>query len=297
MWQQISIQTQSEDAAALEALLLENGALAITYVDGYADGKDQPIFQREPGATPLWDSITLVVLFDGDKELSPLLALLNFQPGISNRESLKVETVEDQTWERAWMEDFQAIKFGERLWICPSWQTPPDPDAVNIMLDPGLAFGSGTHATTAMCLEWLDTQDLSGKEVIDYGSGSGVLAIAAALLGAQRVHAVDNDAQAIAATMDNSNRNKIGNRLITAYLPDALPEIKADVLLANILAEPLLTLADRLAELVVPGGSIVLSGILHNQAEPLLESYSRWFVMDEPRMRKGWVRLTDQRSG
>ena len=117
------------------------------------------------------------------------------------------------------------MQFGERLWICPSWQSPPDPDAVNIMLDPGLAFGSGTHATTALCLEWLEQQSLDNKEVIDYGSGSGVLAIAAALLGAKRVHAVDNDAQAIAATMDNSNRNNIGNRLITAYLPDALIQL------------------------------------------------------------------------
>lgn len=293
MWQQISIQTHSEGVTSLEALLLDNGALAITYVDS----EDQPIFQKEPGATPLWDRVTLVALFTNEQDLTNLIALLRFQPAVTNRDDLEVESVEDEAWERSWMEDFQAMQFGDRLWICPSWQSPPDPDAVNIMLDPGLAFGSGTHATTALCLEWLEQQSLDNKEVIDYGSGSGVLAIAAALLGAKRVHAVDNDAQAIAATMDNSNRNNIGNRLITAYLPDALPQMKVDILLANILAEPLHELADQLAELVAPAGTIVLSGILEEQAKGLMESYGRWFDMEQPTVRQGWVRLVGQRNG
>ncbi len=293
MWQQISIQTHSEGVTSLEALLLDNGALAITYIDS----EDQPIFQKEPGATPLWDRVTLIALFTNEQDLTNLIALLRFQPTVANRDDLEVETVEDEAWERSWMEDFQAMQFGERLWICPSWQSPPDPDAVNIMLDPGLAFGSGTHATTALCLEWLEQQPLDNKEVIDYGSGSGVLAIAAALLGAKRVHAVDNDAQAIAATMDNSNRNNIGNRLITAYLPDALPQLKVDILLANILAEPLHELADQLAELVAPAGTIVLSGILEEQAMGLMESYGRWFDMEQPTVRQGWVRLVGQRNG
>ena len=291
MWQQIKIQTKADDTTALEEILQEYGVLAITYIDS----EDQPIFQTQPGATPLWDSITLLALFEQSLDLSKLLALLAFQPTVLNREQLVAEVIEDQEWERAWMNDFQATQFGSRLWICPSWQSPPDPDAINIMLDPGLAFGSGTHATTALCLEWLDGHDLTDKEVIDYGSGSGVLAIAAALLGAKRIHAVDNDAQAIAATMDNSNRNDIGNRQITAYLPDALPELEADVLLANILAEPLHELADKLAKLVTKGGHIVLSGILYAQADALLESYGRWFDMDEPALRQDWVRLTGRR--
>ncbi len=291
MWQQIKIQTKSDDAAALEETLQKYGALAITYVDS----EDQPIFQTQPGATPLWDRIILVALFKQSQDLSSLLALLAFQPAVLNREQLAVESIEDQAWERAWMNDFQATQFGSRLWICPSWQSPPDPGAINIMLDPGLAFGSGTHATTALCLEWLDSHDLTDKEVIDYGSGSGVLAIAAALLGAKRVHAVDNDAQAIAATMDNSNRNHIGNRLISAYPPEALPELEADVLLANILAEPLHELADKLAKLVTKGGHIVLSGILYAQADELLESYGRWFDMEEPVLQQDWVRLAGRR--
>jgi ribosomal protein L11 methyltransferase len=195
------------------------------------------------------------------------------------------------------MDNFQAMQFGEKLWICPSWQEPPDPAAVNIMLDPGLAFGSGTHATTTLCLRWLANTPMAGKEVVDYGCGSGVLGIAAALLGAGRVHAVDNDSQAIAATVDNSHRNNIASGQLTAYLPDALPAVKADILLANILAEPLHELADHLAELVKPGGKLVLSGILLDQAEALVASYSRWFDMDRQVTEGDWVRLTGTRNG
>lgn len=187
------------------------------------------------------------------------------------------------------------MQFGEKLWICPSWQEPPEPESVNIMLDPGLAFGSGTHATTALCLRWLAENSIADKEVIDYGCGSGVLGIAAALLGAKRIHAVDNDSQAIAATVDNSHRNEIAGRLLTAYLPEALPAIKADILLANILAEPLHQLADHLANLVKPEGKLILSGILKEQSQALSDSYSRWFDMDEEVTEGDWVRLTGTR--
>lgn len=293
MWQQVKVQTRAENSNELEQLLLDHGALSITYLDA----EDQPIFQLEPGGTPLWDRITLLALFEASQNLDPLLNLLRFQPAVINREQLETESIADQAWERSWMDSFTAMQFGNRLWICPSWQDPPDPEAINIMLDPGLAFGSGTHATTALCLEWLAEQELGGLEVIDYGSGSGVLAIAAALMGASRVHAVDNDAQAIAATMDNANRNHIGRRQITAYLPDALPDMKADLLLANILAEPLLQLADRFASLIKPGGKLLLSGILEDQAAPLLESYQRWFAMEEVVQKDGWCRLTGIRDG
>lgn len=293
MWKQIAIQTRSEDCAELESLLLDQGALSITLLDD----KDQPIFQKEPGATPLWDSVKLVSLFDEAQDLNPLVALLRFQPAVLNRDEIAVEEVVDQDWERSWMDNFQAMQFGEKLWICPSWQEPPDPAAVNIMLDPGLAFGSGTHATTTLCLRWLANTPMAGKEVVDYGCGSGVLGIAAALLGAGRVHAVDNDSQAIAATVDNSHRNNIASGQLTAYLPDALPAVKADILLANILAEPLHELADHLAELVKPGGKLVLSGILRDQAEALVASYSRWFDMDQQVTEGDWVRLTGTRNG
>lgn len=293
MWKQIAIQTRSEDCAELESLLLDQGALSITLLDD----KDQPIFQKEPGATPLWDSVKLVSLFAEAQDLNPLVALLRFQPAVLNRDEIAVEEVVDQDWERSWMDNFQAMQFGEKLWICPSWQEPPDPAAVNIMLDPGLAFGSGTHATTTLCLRWLANTPMAGKEVVDYGCGSGVLGIAAALLGAGRVHAVDNDSQAIAATVDNSHRNNIASGQLTAYLPDALPAVKADILLANILAEPLHELADHLAELVKPGGKLVLSGILRDQAEALVASYSRWFDMDQQVTEGDWVRLTGTRNG
>jgi ribosomal protein L11 methyltransferase len=196
------------------------------------------------------------------------------------------------------MTDFKAMQFGEKLWICPSWQSPPDSDAVNIMLDPGLAFGSGSHATTSLCLQWLDQQDLSESDVIDYGCGSGILAIAAALLGAKSVTAVDNDPQAITATEDNSQRNELDPSRVLAYLPDDFQgsnETRADILIANILAEPLLQLAPRFAELLKVDGKIVLSGLLESQAEEIVLHYESWFDMDKPCIKDDWVRLSGRR--
>tara|TARA_A200000159_G_scaffold88182_1_gene81670 strand:+ start:1089 stop:1970 length:882 start_codon:yes stop_codon:yes gene_type:complete len=292
MWQQILLKLRAEHSAELEELLLEAGASSVTLMDA----EDQAVFQKEPDATPLWDTSALLGLFPIENDLGSLVATLQFHPQVLNRESLQVTALEDQAWERAWMKDFQPRQFGERLWICPSWQPPPDPEAVNIMLDPGMAFGTGTHATTAMCLGWLEQAQLQSKEVIDYGSGSGVLAIGAALLGAGQVYAVDNDPQAIAATIDNSHRNNIPQQTITAHLPKTLPKLHSDILLANILAEPLHELADHFAALVKPGGSIVLSGILTEQAGPLSESYGRWFAMSRPEIREGWVLLHGTRK-
>ena len=292
MWQQILLKLRAEHSAELEELLLEAGASSVTLMDA----EDQAVFQKKPGATPLWDTSALLGLFPIENDLESLVATLQFHPQVLNRESLQVTALEDQAWERAWMKDFQPRQFGERLWICPSWQPPPDPEAVNIMLDPGMAFGTGTHATTAMCLGWLEQAQLQSKEVIDYGSGSGVLAIGAALLGARQVYAVDNDPQAIAATIDNSHRNNIPQQTITAHLPKTLPKLQSDILLANILAEPLHELADHFAALVKPGGSIVLSGILTEQAGPLSESYGRWFAMSRPEIREGWVLLHGTRK-
>ena len=258
MWQQIQMTVRAEHCAELEALLLEAGASSVTLMDA----EDQPVFQREPGATPLWGTSTLTGLFPLEQNLKALLATLQFHPRILNRDSLQLEPLQEQVWERTWMDNFAPKQFGKRLWICPSWQSPPDPEAVNILLDPGLAFGTGSHATTALCLRWLEQANLRDKTVIDYGCGSGILAIAAALLGADKIHAVDNDPQAIAATVDNSLRNDLPLDKITAYLPEALPKLQADFLLANILAEPLHELADQFATLLKPEGKIVLSGIL-----------------------------------
>ena len=291
MWQQIQMTVRAEHCAELEALLLEAGASSVTLMDA----EDQPVFQREPGATPLWKTSSLTGLFPLEQNLRSLLATLQFHPRVLNRDSLQIEPLEEQMWERIWMEDFAPKQYGKRLWICPSWQSPPDPEAFNILLDPGMAFGTGSHATTALCLRWLEQADLRNKAVIDYGCGSGILAIAAARLGADKIHAVDNDPQAIAATVDNSLRNNIPLHKITAYLPKALPKLQADFLLANILAEPLHELADQFANLVKPKGKIVLSGILEEQTEPLIARYGRWFSLDSPMTEDGWVRLSGSR--
>ncbi len=296
-WQQLKIELNADTLETVEQYLLDKGSLSVSYLDA----EDQPIFQEEPGAIPLWDRITLLSLFDAEKDLEDILAWLRQQDAIFNKAELCAEILADQDWERSWMTDFKAMQFAEKLWICPSWQSPPDPDAVNIMLDPGLAFGSGSHATTSLCLQWLSQQDLGKSVVIDYGCGSGILAIAAVLLGAQSVIAIDNDPQAITATEDNSQRNNLDPSRISAYLPEdfraANSEFTADILLANILAEPLLQLAPRFAELLKTGGKIVLSGLLENQAEEILHRYESWFDMDEPCINEDWVRLSGVRRG
>jgi ribosomal protein L11 methyltransferase len=295
-WQQLRVQVRSDQLELLEQMLLDHGGLSISYLDA----EDQPVFQKEPGSIPLWDKIDLVCLFEQDTNLDGLIFLLQQHPAVEDKASLRLEVLEDQAWERSWMSDFKAIKFGERLWVCPSWQEPPEPDAINIMLDPGLAFGSGSHATTRLCLQWLE-QNISNEScVIDYGCGSGILAIAAALLGAHRSIAVDNDPQAITATIDNAQRNRIPPGLIETYLPEQLSEgiasRQADILLANILAEPLMQLAENFSLLVRPQGQLVLSGILAEQVDPLLEHYSQWFAMDKAVLSGDWGRLTGTRK-
>jgi len=294
-WQQLRLQVRSNQIDPLEQLLLDYGGLSISYLD--AD--DQPVFQKKPGSTQLWDLVDLVCLFEKEINLDKLLLLLQQHPAIEDKESLTLKTLEDQVWERSWMSDFKAMQFGERLWVCPSWQKPPEPNAVNIMLDPGLAFGSGSHATTSMCLQWLEKNIRDDIKVIDYGCGSGILAIAAALLGAAQVIAVDNDPQAITATIENAKRNNIPKGVIETYLPDQLPDnpagLLSDILVANILAEPLMQLAEDLSHLVKPQGQIALSGLLAEQADGLLEHYGFWFEMDKAVMSEEWARLSGTR--
>jgi ribosomal protein L11 methyltransferase len=291
-WQQLKIQIISEHVDFIEPQLLTAGAVSITYLDA----EDQPVFQEELDSTPLWDSLVLCALFEEDTELGELLNWLSGNASIVNRASLEVEKIEDQAWERSWMDNFSAMQFGEKLWICPSWQEPPDPSATNIMLDPGLAFGSGSHATTALCLQWLATQGLQGKDIVDYGCGSGILAIAAALLGAQSVQGVDNDPQAVLATNDNCERNGLLPGRVETFLPEEYDSVSTpesvDILLANILAAPLLSLASKFASLVKPKGSIVLSGLLAKQADAITEVYSEWFEMSAAVQREDWVRLS-----
>lgn len=285
MWQQLTIRVRSADAEPLEQTLLEHGAVSISYLDA----EDQPVFQEEPGSTPLWDNSVLLALFAAEADLSALLELLAGNPALSAEPTL--ERLEEQAWERAWMADFQPLQIGSRLWICPSWLPPPDPAAITVLMDPGLAFGSGSHHTTELCLKWLDQADVSDKVVIDYGSGSGILAIAAAKLGAAEVHAVDNDPQAILATLDNCQRNGVSLDRLHAYLPDALPSMQADILIANILAAPLMALAEHFASLLKPGGYLVLSGLLDTQVEQVAACYRDQFQVAAPVLSSDWVRL------
>ena len=205
------------------------------------------------------------------------------------------EVIEDQDWERSWMDNFHPMRFGQRLWIVPSWHAAPEPGAVNLLLDPGLAFGTGTHPTTALCLEWLDGQDLKDCNVLDFGCGSGILAIAALLLGAKEAIGTDIDVQALEASRDNAGRNNIEPGLFPLYLPEDLPQVQADVVVANILAGPLVALAPQLSSLVKPGGRLALSGILAEQGEEVAAAYAKDFDLDPIANRDGWVRISGRR--
>ena len=289
-WLRISLDSSAHDPELLSELLSASGAVSVTF----EDAADQPILEPLPGETDLWSRTQVSGLFAAHVDAAQVLGALRRgleDPGLQ----ATVTTLDDQDWERTWMDQFKPLRFGRRLWICPHWHPPPSPEDVNVILDPGLAFGTGTHPTTALCLEWLDAQDLEGKTVIDYGCGSGILAIAAAKLGARHIWAVDYDPQALSATANNAAVNQVGDHL-SIHAPDALPAVTADVLLANILSGPLLELAPRFARLVQPGGKLVLSGILSDQASALLEIYRAWFNMEPATTREEWVRLSGQRT-
>jgi len=291
-WIQLRVHSNSEHAEAISDLLLEEGSVSITF----EDGKDTPIFEPKLGETPLWADTVVVALFDAGTDLMPTVELLKAQPFCGPDMQFKIEQIEDKDWVREWMDSFHPIQFGERLWICPSWREIPDPEAVNVILDPGLAFGTGTHPTTALCLEWLDSLDLSGKEVIDFGCGSGILAVAALKLGAAKATGIDIDYQAIDASRDNAERNGVADRL-ALFLPEDQPKgLKAGVLVANILAGPLRELAPLIQDLVAPGGLLALSGLLAEQAEEISACYAQWFDMDPVAHKDEWCRLTGRRK-
>ncbi|AZT85244.1 50S ribosomal protein L11 methyltransferase [Marinobacter sp. NP-4(2019)] len=294
-WIQLQIPADPDNADQLEDLLMEMGAEAVSM----EDAADQPLYEPDPGTTPLWHQTSVTGLFDSERDIDQLCAAVTDAWHQQTQQSLPeiaVTLVEDKDWERAWMDDFQPLQFGARLWIVPSWHDAPDPDAANLMLDPGLAFGTGTHPTTALCLQWLDGQDVQGKQVIDYGCGSGILGLAALLLGADHVIGVDTDPQALEASRDNAQRNGVENSRLDLYLPEHEPDTRADIVLANILAQPLIGLASHLASRVKPGGDLVLSGILSNQAREVMAAYEPWFVMDEPEQQEEWIRLTGRRN-
>lgn len=283
-WIQFIFDSTPDAADALSDHLQECGASAVTF----QDNADQPIYEPEIGTTPLWAATNVVALFDAETDTDMILSMLASMIAPQSLPNYRIEAVEDKDWVREWMDNFHPMNFGDRLWICPSWHTPPQHDAVNIMLDPGLAFGTGTHPTTALCLNWLDQDDVKDKVVIDYGCGSGILAIAAALLGAKKVIGVDTDPQALEATQANAARNGVE---IDTYLPDDCPDEPCDLLLANILAGPLQSLSERLANLTKAGAPIVLSGILDVQANDVSQSYQAWFDMEPPVLKDEWIRL------
>jgi ribosomal protein L11 methyltransferase len=289
-WLELSLIVTAEHQASIEAALEDVGALSVTLLDA----EDTPIFEPAPGETPLWPEIAMSALFDaGSDRVGLVHALTELVPDLTP-ERIAFRVVEDQDWTRAWMDLFHPMQFGRRLWIYPWNVEPPADGAIVVRLDPGLAFGTGTHPTTALCLEWLDAQDLAGKTVVDYGCGSGVLAIAALKLGAARVAGVDNDPQALAASQDNAERNGVAERL-ALVAPDAFSEAPADFLVANILAGPLEELAPLFARGVKPGGALALSGILRGQETALVKRYAEWFDALRVDAREDWVRIQGRR--
>ncbi|CAH0991459.1 Ribosomal protein L11 methyltransferase [Sinobacterium norvegicum] len=294
-WIQINFDTNPDDAPGLEDALLEAGSVAVTL----QDNADQPLFEPAIGETPLWSHTRVTALFDAEVDLSMALRMIAacYQQDLPPHRS---EILEDKDWEREWIKNYKPMKFGQRLWICPSWMAPPEPDAVNILLDPGLAFGTGTHPTTAQCLEWLDSADVAGKTVVDYGCGSGILAIAALLLGAEKVIGTDIDPQALVASRDNAQRNGIADERFELYYPEQMnekyPELKADIVLANILAGPLVELSDTLTGLAKPGADVVLSGILDVQAEAIRQCYSQQCDVRQIVNQEEWIRVDAVKS-
>lgn len=279
-----------EKLAAAEEALWAVGAQSITLMDA----GDQPLLEPGPGETPLWPASTLEVLLLDSCPNNHVLLALSAAGVIAGPTEVHFDHLAERDWTRAWMDRFEPMRFGEAIWICPS-HIEPEPDwEVVVRLDPGLAFGTGTHPTTALCLEWMDAMEFTGKAVTDYGCGSGVLAIAAALKGARQVCAIDHDAQALSATRDNAERNNVCERIETA-LPGEFDDRRADVVMANILAGPLIQLADRIAGLVRPGGALVLSGILDQQADQVERAYRPLIGNARRISRAGWVRLDFRR--
>jgi len=285
-WHQLSVITNENTAPKVADFFSDLGAVSVTYMDA----EDEPVYEPGIGETKIWSNTQVIALYELDAEPELVKSLVFKQFPQAGLRSWLAEEVADQAWERAWMEYYHPMKFADKLWVCPTGQEQYETGTVCLTLDPGLAFGTGTHPTTALCLEWLASHDLTGKVVIDYGCGSGILAVAAILLGAKEAHAIDIDPQAITATHDNALKNKVQDK-IKCYLPENFSAFAADVVLANILAKPLIELADPISNLVKSGGQLVLSGILHEQAEAVAAAYQANVPMNPPVQQEDWIRL------
>jgi ribosomal protein L11 methyltransferase len=307
-WLELHIQTAAERVEATETALLDCNALSVTL----RDHADQPILEPGVGETPLWQAVKVTGLFslDGltsnaeieaqkDQLASALCASLQLPQNL-----ISASLLDDKKWEREWLTHFKPLRCGEHLWVCPEWQAPPDKNAINLRIDPGLAFGTGSHETTLLCLQWLDAQPLKNKRVIDFGCGSGILGIAALLLGAELVVFVDNDPQALTATQANLDKNnlhgcyslinsqKLSTKACHNVLLDATKNLPADLIIANILAKPLIALAPLFLTLLKTQGAIVLSGVLEQQADEVAAAYQPNVALDSIVQQNDWVRLT-----
>ncbi|MCF6807773.1 50S ribosomal protein L11 methyltransferase [Thiotrichales bacterium 19S9-12] len=288
-WQEITFTLFKSQTERFEDALINLGACSVTLIDA----KDEPIYEPGVNETPLWNQLNLTALFTQDYDIKRILNQLPKLLELDKLPPYKTHSYPDKDWERAWMDEFKPMKLGQRLWVCPSWHKPPKPDEVNIILDPGLAFGSGTHPTTELCLKWLDQNVKGNESVIDYGCGSGILAIAAIKLGASHAIGIDIDPQAIIASKDNANHNQISDTAFEVFLTN---EVKnhppVDILIANILATPLIDLCEKFAQLVKSKGKIALSGILKEQADSVLKAYSIYFSFDPVVFKGDWALLS-----
>src|SRR5450759_911367 len=320
-WLSLIIDTDAEHAEALSDALLEHGALSVDLLDADADTPDEQAIFGEPGEPPpgVWQHNRVSALFDADRDVAGILRAAASDIGLTQLPVHRIETLADNDWVRLTQSQFEPIPISPRLWIVPTWHTPADPDAINIVLDPGLAFGTGSHPTTRLCLRWLDSNLQGGESVLDYGCGSGILAIAALKLGAAHAVGVDVDLQAVIASRDNAIANQVKN--VRFYLPDDAPkagnslssyelekltppqssseELLAghpyDLVVANILTNPLRILAPLLAKATRSGGQIVLSGILEEQAQDMMNIYQQWFDLNAPIFEDGWSCLSGRK--
>ena len=286
-WQQLHLQCPKSAVELAEALFYEVGAVSILL----EDAGDEPLFEPLPGEEPLWSDVVITAIFDTNSDDS--FAGTDFE-SLASEIATEVDAtrfwltrLDDKDWTREWMTYYKPIKCAGNLWIVPEWLDAPDPDAINLILDPGLAFGTGYHATTRLCLDWLSEQDLTDKLVIDYGCGSGILGVAALLLGARQVLAVDIDPQAVLATRQNAELNGVADKLIT-FLPDEFISYRnahnelCDTITANILAKPLIHFAPTFNDLLKTGGNIVLAGLIENQTQDVIDAYAPYFELDAP---------------
>jgi ribosomal protein L11 methyltransferase len=294
-WRQFVMDLEKLNPDSVEEIFARHGAQSITLTDA----GDKALLEPGPGETPMWSEIRITGLFAPDVNLETLQDDLRTTLEIEVLPALRITELEDRAWEREWLKDFGPMQFGERVWICPGNSTVDNDDAVIVQLDPGLAFGTGTHATTALCLEWLDSLQLQGKSILDYGCGSGILAIAALKLGCDSAVALDIDRQALVATRENATRNSVSKLLMTTQQPQ-ITGGPFDIVVANILAAPLIELADSIAGQVKSGCLLALSGILSEQVGDVLKAYDPWIEFDEPveREQSGhtWARLNGRRT-